>query len=89
MTIRKKSTTKEAAFVDGAKADVVTRGKEATERKQPFNLLLPDSLYNRLKEYIERFEEEHGVKPSMTKVIIKGLETELDRAEKKLDALSN
>lgn len=85
MTIRKKSkASQEESFVASARADVAARGKEAAERKQPFNLQMPESLYSRLKDYCERFEEAHGVKPSMTKIIMQALEERLEVLEKKL-----
>jgi hypothetical protein len=50
-----------------------------TERKVGFNLALPESLYYRLKHYVEHYGRRHE---SMTRIIVEALEKELIEREK-------
>lgn len=52
--------------------------EKRTERKVSFNLHLPESLYERLKVYVENYGRRHE---SMTRVIVEALERELAERE--------
>jgi type I site-specific restriction-modification system R (restriction) subunit len=58
----------------------ITEAPKTTERKVGFNLLLPESLYYRLKHYVEHYGRRHE---SMTRIIVEALEKELIERERK------
>jgi hypothetical protein len=61
------------------------KGKEQKEseieKKQGFNLQIPESLYVRLKNYVENYARRHE---SMTFIINQALKEKLDKLEKEL-----
>ena len=52
---------------DGAKA----------QKKQGFNLQVPEPLNTTLREYVDEFERQFGVRPSMTKLFAQAMEEKL------------
>lgn len=83
--MRKRATaSQEADFVAGAKATAADKGATDKISRRPFNMLMPEELYNRLQRYMENCEERHGFSPNMSQLVIQGLTKRLDELEKKL-----
>jgi hypothetical protein len=66
--------------------DLKTAEKEGAkaQKKQGFNLQVPEPLNTNLREYVDEFERQFGVRPSMTKLFIQAMEEKLPDLRAKL-----
>lgn len=82
--MRKRATTsQEADFVAGAKATAADKGADKVSRR-PFNMLMPEELYDRMQRFMVKCEEVNGFSPNMSQLVIQGLSKRLDELEKML-----
>ncbi|RII29135.1 MAG: hypothetical protein CXR31_04530 [Geobacter sp.] len=58
--------------------------KKKPEKKYAFNLQVPESLSLRYKAYMDKFEQVHGVRPVMTKLILQAMEERIVKLEEQV-----
>lgn len=59
--------------------DSKVAGKESVKapKRQGFNLQVPEPLNSELRKYVDEFERQFGVRPSMTKLFVQAMEEKL------------
>jgi hypothetical protein len=63
------------------KIEIAKKKESEIEKKQGFNLQIPESLYVRLKQYVDNYARRHE---SMTFIINQALQEKLDKLEESL-----